>query len=79
MSDGPVGSDPLPENVTGEIVEDHQFIHRVNHDVNWSVIGALLFAALLLWFFFSAGDGGEAVEEIQEEAADGEGNGGLAS
>ena len=76
MSDGPVGATPAPENVSGEIVEDHQFIHRVNHDVNWSVIAGVLLAALLLWFFF-AGDGGEAVEEIQEEASNDDGSGGL--
>jgi len=38
-----------PENVAGELVEEHRFIHSVEHQVNWShvLFGLVVLMALL--------------------------------
>jgi len=38
-----------PENVSGEIVESHQFSHSVQHQVNWSHVLFALVALVTLW------------------------------
>jgi len=35
---------PKPENVSGELIESHEFSHAVEHQVNWShVLLAIVF------------------------------------
>jgi hypothetical protein len=38
-----------PENVSGEIVESHQFSHSVQHQVNWSHFLVALVVVVVVW------------------------------
>lgn len=40
---------PAPENVEGRLVESHEFVHSVEHQVNWShvLIGLVVLVAIL--------------------------------
>lgn len=40
---------PDPANIEGKKVETHEFVHSVNHSVNWShVLGFLVLLAIAL-------------------------------
>lgn len=41
--------DPSPENVTGQVVERHEFQHHVAHEVNWSHVGMMLLFLVAVW------------------------------
>jgi len=40
---------PNAENVTGKVVERHEFQHRVAHEVNWSHVGVMILLLLIVW------------------------------
>jgi len=43
---------PAPENVEGRLVESHEFVHSVEHQVNWSHV---LLAMVVLVAIFKLG------------------------
>lgn len=68
-----VGTDPLPENVGGSIVEKHSWNHEVQHSVQWDYVLMALVALLVAWFLFVRPErpdvpAGEAVEDGEEGA-----------
>lgn len=52
-----IGSDPLPENVDGSIVEKHTWNHEVRHSVQWDYVLLALVGLLVAWFVFVESDG----------------------
>lgn len=46
-----------PANVDGRKVETHEFVHSVNHEVNWSyVLGFLVLLAVVMYLGPSLSD-----------------------
>ena len=42
---------PDPENVSGKLVESHEFSHAVEHQVNWSHALLAVVVLVALWQF----------------------------
>lgn len=40
---------PDPANVEGKKVETHEFVHSVNHSVNWSHVLGFLVLLVIVW------------------------------
>lgn len=40
---------PDPANVEGKKVETHEFVHSVNHSVNWSHVLGFLVLLAIMW------------------------------
>lgn len=40
---------PDPANVEGKKVETHEFVHSVNHSVNWSHVLGFLVLLAIVW------------------------------
>jgi len=55
-----VGTDPLPENVAGSVVEKHTWNHEVQHSVQWDHVLLAVVAVAVLWFVFGGSSGVEA-------------------
>lgn len=54
MSEGGVGTQPLPENVDGVVSESHQWVHSVEHSIRWDYALAILLGLLVLWFWYDS-------------------------
>ena len=47
-----VGTDPLPENVDGTVIEQHVWNHDVQHSVQWDYVLLALAAVAVAWYLF---------------------------
>ena len=55
---------PDPENVSGTLVESHEFTHSVEHQVNWS---HFLFAIVLIYGIAKLGPAVASISGKREE------------
>lgn len=64
-----VGTAPLPENVDGRIVEDHRYIHNVDHSVRWDYVLGVLVVLLVAWLLFGGSSG--STSDVDDDDAGG--------